>query len=125
MTPESAQILKFPAHKVVRTIPPEAFEERAKQQQMMFADSLLSEIAKSTFMNMTMNGMLFDQESIVKFSASMEMLRAAMYDSMGVPHYLDDQMSIVVAEIKSKNTNSTEELISQEDIEEIVTELDS
>lgn len=119
MTANNTNIIEFPAHKIVREQVPEQVQAMKHMRQKAYLNSVVDEHSHGMLMNFYMAGVDIGKPEIhEKFAIGMECLRAALYETIGEPHILDDDIRHMVGKVKA----SLPQPMNEEEFEDILEE---
>jgi len=85
----SNKVIEFPKHKVVRDVPVEVMEERARRADQKMADAIVEEITGIVLTELDNYHVEIEEESFAKdLVLVVDALRATVYRQFGFEHHL-------------------------------------
>ena len=99
------KVIEFPKNKVVRELPEEIHQARAKKADQKFADSVVDELAGFLLTELDNYDIEVENKAFAKdFVLVVDSLRATIYRSLGLDHHLhmfiDDNVKLLEGNIE-------------------------
>ena len=120
------KVIEFPKNKVVRELPEEIHQARAKKADKKFADSVVDELAGFLLTELDNYDIEVENKAFAKdFVLVVDSLRATIYRSLGLDHHLhmfiDDNVKLLEGNIEGLTQEQIADQIAKM-IEEIAKE---
>lgn len=117
------KVIEFPKHKVVRDVPGEVLEERARRADQKMADAMIDEIAGQIITELDNYYVEVQNKDFAKdFILVIDALKAAVYRQFGIDHHLHDFVDNNIKIIEGNVDDLTKEEI-QKKINSLIDEL--
>lgn len=117
------KVLEFPKHKVVRDIPGEVLEERARRADQKMADSIVSELTAIMLTEMDNYNLDIEDDLFTKDLVLMvDALRATVYRQYGFEHHLHPYIEKNIKIISKKDAEAMEDM-TEEQIQKIIEDM--
>ena len=112
------KVIEFPKHKVVRDVPGEVLEERARRADMKMADAIVSDITAMIVTELDNFYVSVEDESFTKdLVLVVDAIRATVYRQFGFEHHLhpfiEDNITIISKADAKAMENMDEEQIQK------------
>ena len=110
------KVIEFPKHKVVRDVPGEVLEERARRADQKMADAIVEELTAILVTELDNYHVEVEEESFTKdLVLVVDSLRATVYRQFGFEHHLhpfiEKNMKIISKKDAERMEDMTEEQI--------------
>jgi 20S proteasome alpha/beta subunit len=117
------KVIEFPKHKVVRDVPGEVLEERARRADMKMADAIVSDITAMIVTELDNFYVSVEDESFTKdLVLVVDAIRATVYRQFGFEHHLhpfiEDNITII-----SKTDAKAMEDMDEEQIQKMIEDM--
>lgn len=107
----SEKVIEFPKHKVVRDIPGEVLEERARRSDQKMADAIIEEITGIILTELDNYHVDVEEESFAKdIVLVVDALRATVYRQFGFEHHLHPFIEKNIKIISKKDAEAMENM---------------
>jgi hypothetical protein len=117
------KVIEFPKHKVVRDVPGEVMEERARRADQKMADAIVSDISSIILTELDNYYVSVEDESFAKdLVLVVDALTAAVYRQFGFEHHLHEFIENNIS-IISKEEAEKWESMSADEMEEKIKEI--
>ena len=117
------KVIEFPKHKVVRDIPGNVLEERARRADQKMADSIVEEITAIIITELDNYNVNIEEESFAKDVVLMvDTLRAAVYRQFGFEHHLHPYIEKNIKIISKKDAEAMEDM-TEEQIKKVIEDM--
>lgn len=117
------KVIEFPKHKVVRDIPGNVLEERARRADQKMADAIVSDITAIILTELDNYDVNIEEESFAKDVVLMvDTLRAAVYRQFGFEHHLHPYIEKNIKIISKKDAEAMEDM-TEEQIKKVIEDM--
>ena len=117
------KVIEFPKHKVVRDIPGDVLEERARRADQKMADSIITELTAIIITELDNYNVNVEDESFTKdLILTVDALRATVYRQFGFEHHLHPYIEKNV-KIISKEDAEAMESMTEEQIQKVIEDM--
>jgi hypothetical protein len=117
------KVIEFPKHKVVRDIPGNVLEERARRADQKMADSIVEEITAIIITELDNYNVNIEEESFAKDVVLMvDTLRATVYRQFGFEHHLHPYIEKNIKIISKKDAEAMEDM-TEEQIKKVIEDM--
>jgi 20S proteasome alpha/beta subunit len=117
------KVIEFPKHKVVRDVPGEVLEERARRADMKMADAIVSDITAMILTELDNFYVSVEDESFTKdLVLVVDALKATVYRQFGFEHHLHPFIEENVTIISKKDAKAMENM-DDEQIQKMIEDL--
>ena len=117
------KVIEFPKHKVVRDIPGNVLEERARRADQKMADSIVEEITAIIITELDNYNVNIEEESFAKDVVLMvDTLRATVYRQFGFEHHLHPYIEKNIKIISKKDAEAMEDM-TEEQIQKVIEDM--
>jgi hypothetical protein len=117
------KVIEFPKHKVVRDIPGDVLEERARRADQKMADAIVSDITAIILTELDNYDVNIEEESFAKDVVLMvDTLRAAVYRQFGFEHHLHPYIEKNIKIISKKDAEAMEDM-TEEQIKKVIEDM--
>jgi hypothetical protein len=107
----SDKVIEFPKHKVVRDVPGEVMEERARRADRKMADAIVEEITGIVLTELDNYHVEIEEESFAKdLVLVVDALRATVYRQFGFEHHLHPFIEKNIKIISKEDAEKMEEM---------------
>jgi hypothetical protein len=107
----SNKVIEFPKHKVVRDVPVEVMEERARRADQKMADAIVEEITGIVLTELDNYHVEIEEESFAKdLVLVVDALRATVYRQFGFEHHLHPFIEKNIKIISKADAEKMEEM---------------
>ena len=105
------KVIEFPKHKVVRDVPGEVLEERARRADQKMADAIVEEITSIVLTELDNYHVDVEEESFAKdLVLVVDALRATVYRQFGFEHHLHPFIEKNIKIISKKDAEAMENM---------------
>ena len=105
------KVIEFPKHKVVRDLPGEVLEERARRADQKMADAIVEEITSIVLTELDNYHVDVEEESFAKdLVLVVDALRATVYRQFGFEHHLHPFIEKNIKIISKKDAEAMENM---------------
>jgi hypothetical protein len=105
------KVIEFPKHKVVRDVPGEVLEERARRADMKMADAIVNDITSIIITELDNYYVSVEDESFAKdLVLVVDALRATVYRQFGFEHHLHPFIEKNITIISKKDAEAMENM---------------
>jgi len=105
------KVIEFPKHKVVRDVPGEVLEERARRADMKMADAIVSDITAMIVTELDNFYVSVEDESFTKdLVLVVDAIRATVYRQFGFEHHLHPFIEDNITIISKKDAEAMEKM---------------
>lgn len=105
------KVIEFPKHKVVRDVPGEVLEERARRADQKMADAIVEELTAILLTEMDNYHVEVEEETFTKdLVLVVDSLRAAIYRQFGFEHHLHPFIEKNITIISKKDAKAMENM---------------
>ena len=112
------KVIEFPKHKVVRDVPGEVLEERARRADQKMADAIVEEITSIMLTELDNYHVEVDDEAFAKdLVLVVDALRATVYRQFGFEHHLHPFIEKNITIISRKDAMEMEDKETDEIVE--------
>jgi hypothetical protein len=119
----SDKVIEFPKHKVVRDIPGEVLEERARRADQKMADAIVSDLTAIVLTELDNYDVNIEDESFTKDLVLMvDALRATVYRQFGFEHHLHPYIEKNIKIISKKDAEAMEDM-TEEQIKKVIEDM--
>jgi hypothetical protein len=117
------KVIEFPKHKVVRDVPGEVLEERARRADMKMADAIVSDITAIIVTELDNFYVEVEEESFAKdLVLVVDALRATVYRQFGFEHHLHPFIEKNITIISKTDAKAMEEM-NEEQIQKMIEDM--
>jgi hypothetical protein len=117
------KVIEFPKHKVVRDIPGNVLEERARRADQKMADAIVSDLTAIILTELDNYDVNIEEESFAKDVVLMvDTLRAAVYRQFGFEHHLHPYIEKNIKIISKKDAEAMEDM-TEEQIKKVIEDM--
>ena len=117
------KVIEFPKHKVVRDIPGNVLEERARRADQKMADAIVTDITAIILTELDNYDVNIEEESFAKDVVLMvDTLRAAVYRQFGFEHHLHPYIEKNIKIISKKDAEAMEDM-TEEQIKKVIEDM--
>ena len=117
------KVIEFPKHKVVRDVPDNVMQERARKADQKVADAIVSDLTAIMLTEMDNFDINIDEELFTKdIVLVVDALRAAVYRQFGFEHHLHPYIEKNIKIISKKDAKAMEDM-TEEQIEKMIIDL--
>jgi hypothetical protein len=120
-----SNIVKFPANKIVREILPnhEEIERNKAKSKQKWSEEVVEDFVANMIDALDNYGISTEGATFNKdFSTTIDMLRATIYRSMGLPHHLhhfiDNNVEEAMIDVSNLTIDNSEEELEEEPVKE-------
>jgi hypothetical protein len=119
----SDKVIEFPKHKVVRDIPGEVLEERARRADQKMADAIVSDLTAIVLTELDNYDVNIEDESFTKdLVLVVDALRATVYRQFGFEHHLHPYIEKNIKIISKKDAEAMEDM-TEEQIKKVIEDM--
>ena len=119
----SDKVIEFPKHKVVRDLPGEVLEERARRADQKMADAIVSDLTAIVLTELDNYDVNIEDESFTKDLVLMvDALRATVYRQFGFEHHLHPYIEKNIKIISKKDAEAMEDM-TEEQIKKVIEDM--
>ena len=109
------KVIEFPKHKVVRDLPGEVLEERARRADQKMADAIVEEITSIVLTELDNYHVDVEEESFAKdLVLVVDALRATVYRQFGFEHHLHPFIEKNIKIISKKDAEAMENMSEEQ-----------
>ena len=117
------KVIEFPKHKVVRDVPGEVLEERARRADMKMADAIVSDITSIIITELDNYYVSVEEESFAKdLVLVVDALRATVYRQFGFEHHLHPFIEKNITIISKADAKAMEDM-NEEQIQKMIEDM--
>ena len=117
------KVIEFPKHKVVRNVPGEVLEERARRADMKMADAIVSDITGMIITELDNFYVSVEDESFTKdLVLVVDAIRATVYRQFGFEHHLHSFIEKNITIISKKDAKEMENM-NEEQIQKMIEDM--
>jgi len=117
------KVIEFPKHKVVRDIPGNVLEERARRADQKMADAIVSDLTAIILTELDNYDVNIEEESFAKDVVLMvDTLRATVYRQFGFEHHLHPYIEKNIKIISKKDAEAMEDM-TEEQIKKVIEDM--
>jgi 20S proteasome alpha/beta subunit len=117
------KVIEFPKHKVVRDVPGEVLEERARRADMKMADAIVSDITAMIVTELDNFYVSVEDESFTKdLVLVVDAIRATVYRQFGFEHHLHPFIEDNITIISKKDAKDMEDM-NEEQIQKMIEDM--
>ena len=119
----SDKVIEFPKHKVVRDLPGEVLEERARRADQKMADAIVSDLTAIVLTELDNYDVNIEDESFTKDLVLMvDALRATVYRQFGFEHHLHPYIEKNIKIISKSDAKAMEDM-TEEQIQKMIEDM--
>jgi len=117
------KVIEFPKHKVVRDIPGNVLEERARRADQKMADAIVSDLTAIILTELDNYDVNIEEESFAKDVVLMvDTLRATVYRQFGFEHHLHPYIEKNIKIISRKDAEAMEGM-TEDQIQKLIEDM--
>ena len=117
------KVIEFPKHKVVRDIPGNVLEERARRADQKMADAIVSDLTAIILTELDNYDVNIEEESFAKDVVLMvDTLRATVYRQFGFEHHLHPYIEKNIKIISKKDAEAMEGM-TEDQIQKLIEDM--
>ena len=109
------KVIEFPKHKVVRDVPDNVMQERARKADQKVADAIVSDLTAIMLTEMDNFDINIDEELFTKdIVLVVDALRATVYRQFGFEHHLHPYIEKNIKIISKKDAKAMEDMTEEQ-----------